>query len=252
MGETNGSETLGTKTGAAAQTGNQAKKPHTAAKSREPPPGMRKRTNPGMGNCVFWACARAMDRRGGHRALRVETVQHLLDNTAEYKDFWDGRSPDVDETVMVPEDTRATLAQGKAYCEKLAVVGACGGALEAAAMANILKRQIIILAPSGTPESYDRRAPGTPIVLWYENKHYELLEGALPEQVAKQATAGGYAGRRGSGRTTDTEARDDFDVLEETLCAAVKGRKRSQIVAPVRNRGSPPNQAAYSLWRNAN
>ena len=64
VGETNGSETPGTKTGAAAQTGNQAKKPHTAAKSREPPPGMRKRTNPGMGNCVFWACAQAMDRRG--------------------------------------------------------------------------------------------------------------------------------------------------------------------------------------------
>ena len=159
----------------------------------KPPHGLKARANLGAGNCVFEALGQGLspEQPKPARSVRASIVNHLQRHAARYQPWWDGKEPSSEEKPCESWDL---------YLSKLAKVGAWGGSIELAAAAVHYDRPIIVFQPTGVPEIYNAQGKaGSAILLWFCNRHYEFLEGALPDGVAQQAATGPMQGGRGGG-----------------------------------------------------
>jgi len=155
----------------------------------KPPHGLKARTNLGAGNCVFEALGQGLgpDQPKPARSVRASTINNLKRHAARYQPWREQKEPTSEEGPCESWDI---------YLTKLAKVGAWGGSTELGAGGVHYDRPIVVFQPTGVPEIYNAQGQaGSAIPLWYCNRHYEFLEGALPDGVAQQADAG-WAWRR--------------------------------------------------------
>ena len=179
-----------------------SEKPHPSI-----PLGMKLVDNEGSGNCLFAAVAEALAAQGRTRRTHAEVrnlaVTHLRTHTKTYEGFWRGDAP----------DSQGTPIKGQGFQEYLKLLGkdgAWGGSLEIAALATTLAQPIFVFRPGEDGvRAFNGGAKGTPIALWFADRHYQALVSDGPRQPlpkAPPAVLGDPADRGGvpSGRPVST------------------------------------------------
>ena len=197
-----------------------AKKPTLLTK---PPHGLVARANPGQGNCVFEAIGQGVDKPA--RAVRASIVGHIKRHEGRYKPWWDGKEPSQDEKECESWTT---------YLSSISKQGAWGGSLEIAAGAAHFDRTIVVFQSTGVPEIYNRHGKaGKPLALWFQAKHYELLDGELPKHIAEQAANGPMqGGRGGSVSNVSSQGRTRLSALPSLKPTSSHKRARSMSPLP--------------------
>ena len=189
----------------------------------KPPHGLVARANPGGGNCVFEAIGQGVDKPA--RAVRASIVGHIKRHEGRYKPWWDGKEPSQEENEC---------ESWQKYLSSISKQGAWGGSLEIAAAAAHFDRSIVVFQPTGVPEIYNRHGKaGKTLALWFRAKHYELLEGELPKQIAEQAANGPMqGGRGGSDSNVSSQGRTRLSALPSLKSTASHKRARSMSPLP--------------------
>ena len=197
-----------------------AKKPTLLTK---PPHGLVARANPGQGNCVFEAIGQGVDKPA--RAVRASIVGHIKRHEGRYKPWWDGKEPSQEEKECESWTT---------YLSSISKQGAWGGSLEIAAGAAHFDRTIVVFQSTGVPEIYNRHGKaGKPLALWFQAKHYELLDGELPKHIAEQAANGPMqGGRGGSVSNVSSQGRTRLSALPSLKPTSSHKRARSMSPLP--------------------
>ena len=213
-----------------------------AAVVASPPFGLKPRANAGQGNCVFEALGQGLDHKQpkAARGVRAAIVNHLRRHDARYKPWWDGREPTNEEAPCDSWDKYLTL---------LAKVGSWGGSLELAAAAVHYDRPVLVFRAQGVPEVYNAQGrAGEAILLWFHNKHYESLEGELPQGILQQTAAGPMQGGRGGGECSDlvSEAHTRCSALPSEM-ASGKTRVAAMPACLVSTRNAATNSSAKPL-----
>ncbi|CAJ1388135.1 unnamed protein product [Effrenium voratum] len=162
------------------------------------PLGMELKDNPGAGNCLFAAVADALEAQGRSKRSPAEirnlAVTHLRTHARSYEGFWKGDAPSAEGADM--------KVKGFAeYLRLLARDGAWGGSIEVAALAATLAQPIFVFRPEEADgvRVFNPSAKGKPLALWFMNRHYQALIGAVGPADRAKATAApiGNAADRG-------------------------------------------------------
>ena len=132
------------------------------------------------GNCVYRAISEGLDWLSGgkikveHRELRAKAITHLQKHREAYSAQWDKESP-AGVPMQSFDDYLAASAQNCAY----------GSPLEIEALARVYDVQIILIPCLADFAVMSFRASQAKriLVLWYENKHVDLL---LPKSDIKR------------------------------------------------------------------
>ena len=132
------------------------------------------------GNCVYRAVSEGLDWLSGgkikveHRELRAKAITHLQKHKDAYSAQWDKESP-AGVPMQSFDDYLAASAQNCAY----------GSPLEIEALARVFDVQIILIPclADFAVMSFRTSQAKRILVLWYENKHVDLL---LPKSDIKK------------------------------------------------------------------
>ena len=84
-----------------------------------------------------------------------------------------------------------------AYLDRLASRCTWGGALALTALAEYLDVFILVLGPHHPPALHNIDAAFRMLALWFQDDHYECLNGPLPEDLVHVAAEGSSWGMRG-------------------------------------------------------
>ena len=180
---------------AAAAPGSSPPAPSTSAMpTASVPDGMSRESNAGQGDCLFLAAGQSCHNRLGRNTsalqLRLGTVAHMRLLRDKFEPLWDGNSPESGETPMPNRDFSA-------YLDRLASRRTWGGALELTALAEYLDVAVLVLGPHHPPALYNIDAASRMLALWFQDDHYECLNGPLPEDLLHVAAEGSSWGMRG-------------------------------------------------------
>ena len=140
---------------------------------------------PGKG---FQKVAKIVARSSAKSAEGLQSVGRLLRVAIFVTDiaFWapfGGNSPESGETPMPNRDFSS-------YLDRLASRCTWGGALELTALAEYLDVFILVLGPHHPPELHNIDAAFRMLALWFQDDHYECLNGPLPEDLVHVAAEG--------------------------------------------------------------
>jgi hypothetical protein len=164
------------------------------------PEGMTRTSIQSDGNCLMEALAVGMNKVGAGKrltgkTLRANIVAHMSSakNKDRYMKDWD-KFDDEDKQC----DNFDT------YLARVTKPGCKMGALEISAVARRFDIHIVVLMEQEDLEHMTWHPEGSATVtLWYSSaaKHYDLLEGALNQNVFATCAAGTTHGLRGGGRS---------------------------------------------------
>ena len=186
---------------------------------RSVPTGMQRISNAGAGDCLFLSIAQGLnfDKPKPHRSIRAAVVTHLKKHSERYKPWWDEKTPDEEHCASWEE-----------YLKLVAKTGAYAGCLEIAAAAAHFDKQIFVFGPAMHCEVYNDTSVNGYICLWYDSKHYELLQGSLPEALRAAACKGPLQGGRGG--VAHSKASSSAATRTSALPSVCSGRTRKSAL----------------------
>ena len=202
------------------------------------------------GNCIYRAVSEGLAWLSGgkmkveHREVRAKAITHLQKHKIAYSAQWDGESPSGDPMQSF-DDYLAASARDSSY----------GSPLEVEALARVFDVQIILIPyiADFAVMSFRTSQAKRVLVLWYQDKHVDLLipkadTKRYPEAVLSITTGPVHKLRAGGPRSTCSRA--SKSASEWTIGA------RSSVSLPSRKPGSKAGKVGdtfdtASVWSRA-
>ena len=157
------------------------------------PEGLTRVSNPGQGDCLFYALEKATGTN--KLALRSAICAHLRRHELRYRACWNCLAPTKEDTP---------LTEFQEYLDALAKPGAWTSLLEVHAAARHLDRPVLIFSDVMPLQVCNRSGKaGQPIMLWYQSAHYELVEGTVPPDALATAIDAQKSGCKGGSAGPD-------------------------------------------------